>query len=109
MDLFDKCARDQMTAFFGKPAALVFPTGYQTNLGTIAALVGRSDVVIADKQNHASIVDVCRLSFGAVKRFSHNSEEILGEVLDISAWAGRQLGIIPPTAPELAPAAIELG
>jgi 7-keto-8-aminopelargonate synthetase-like enzyme len=52
---------------------VVFPTGYQTNLGAIAALVGRSDVVIVDKQNHASIVDACRLSFGTVKRFAHNS------------------------------------
>lgn len=62
-----------LAAFFGKEAALVFPTGYQTNLGAITALVGRSDVVILDKQNHASIVDACRQCFGTVKRFAHNN------------------------------------
>jgi 8-amino-7-oxononanoate synthase len=61
-----------LAAFFSKPAGVVFPTGYQTNLGAITALVGRSDIVIIDKHNHASIVDACRLSFGTVKRYSHN-------------------------------------
>jgi 8-amino-7-oxononanoate synthase len=72
LELHERLERE-LAAFLGKPAALVFPTGYQTNLGTIAALVGRADAVIIDKQNHASIVDACRLSFGAVKRFAHNS------------------------------------
>jgi 8-amino-7-oxononanoate synthase len=62
----------ELATFFGKPSGVVFPTGYQTNLGAISALVGRSDVVIIDKQNHASIVDACRLSFGTVKRYAHN-------------------------------------
>jgi 8-amino-7-oxononanoate synthase len=62
----------ELAAFFGKQAALVFSTGYQTNLGTISALVGRNDVAIVDKDDHASIVDGCRLSFGEMKRFAHN-------------------------------------
>jgi 8-amino-7-oxononanoate synthase len=62
----------ELASFFGKQAALVFSTGYQTNLGTISALVGRSDVAIVDKDDHASIVDGCRLSFGEMKRFAHN-------------------------------------
>ncbi len=62
----------ELAAFFGKQAALVFSTGYQTNLGTISALVGRNDITIVDKDDHASIVDGCRLSFGEMKRFAHN-------------------------------------
>ena len=62
----------RLAAFVGKEAALVFSTGFQVNLGTISALVGRGDVVITDKEDHASIVDGCRLSFGEMKRFRHN-------------------------------------
>jgi 8-amino-7-oxononanoate synthase len=72
LQLHDRLEQE-LAAFFGKPSGVVFPTGYQTNLGAISALIGRADVVIIDKQNHASIVDACRLSFGTVKRFAHNN------------------------------------
>jgi 8-amino-7-oxononanoate synthase len=62
----------ELAAWVGKEAGLVFSTGMQTNLGTISGLVGRSDVVILDKEDHASIVDGARLSYGEVKRFRHN-------------------------------------
>jgi 8-amino-7-oxononanoate synthase len=62
----------KLAAFMGKEAALVFSTGMQVNLGTIASLVGRGDTVLTDKEDHASIVDGCRLSFGQMKRFRHN-------------------------------------
>ncbi|HIC88183.1 MAG TPA: aminotransferase class I/II-fold pyridoxal phosphate-dependent enzyme, partial [Anaerolineae bacterium] len=71
----------ELAEFVGKEAALVFSTGYQTNLGTISALVGRSDVVIVDRDDHASIVDGCRLSFGQMKRFRHNDMTDLERVL----------------------------
>ncbi len=77
--------------FFGKEAALVFSTGYQANVGTIAALVGRNDVVLIDKDDHASIVDGCRLSFGRLKRFAHNDMDDLE----------RQLCACPPRAGKL--------
>ncbi len=64
-----------------KEAALVFSTGFQVNLGVIASLVGKDDVVIIDKMDHASIVDGCRLSFGEVKRYKHNDTEDLERVL----------------------------
>jgi len=65
----------------GKQAALVFSTGMQVNLGTISALVSRNDVVILDRDDHASIVDGARLGWGKVKRFQHNNVEDLERVL----------------------------
>jgi 8-amino-7-oxononanoate synthase len=53
-------------------AAIVYSSGYVTNLSTVAALVGRNDVVICDKFNHASIVDGCLLSQAKFLRFRHN-------------------------------------
>ena len=67
----------RLAAFVGKEAALVFSTGYQVNLGTISSLVGRGDVVITDKEDHASIVDGCQMSLGQTKRFPHNDMEAL--------------------------------
>lgn len=72
---------ERLAAFMGCERALVFSTGYQTNLGAISALVGRGDVVITDREDHASIVDGCRLSFGEMKRFRHSSMDDLEKVL----------------------------
>jgi len=55
----------------GKAAALVFPTGYQANLGVISALAGPGDVLLIDKLNHASMVDGATLSGAEVVRFRH--------------------------------------
>ncbi len=71
----------ELADWVGKPAALVFSTGMQTNLGTISALVSRSDVVILDKLDHASIVDGARLSWGEIKRFRHSDTADLERVL----------------------------
>jgi len=71
----------RLAEFVGTEAALVFSTGYQTNLGTISALVGRGDFVVTDKDDHASIVDGCRLAFGKVRRFRHNDMAHLERVL----------------------------
>jgi len=62
----------ELAEWVGKEAALVFSTGMQTNLGTISALIGRTDVVILDKDDHASIVDGAKLSWGETRRFRHN-------------------------------------
>jgi len=72
----------RLAEFVSTEAALVFSTGYQTNLGTISALVGRGDFVITDKNDHASIVDGCRLAFGKVRRFRHSDMAHLERVLD---------------------------
>ena len=61
----------ELAEFLGKEACLVFSTGYQANLGVISALVGRSDVVLLDKLDHASIVDGAKMSHGETERFNH--------------------------------------
>lgn len=71
----------ELADFVGKEEALVFSTGMQVNLGTISALVGRDDVVILDKDDHASIVDGARLGYGKIERFRHNDPEHLERVL----------------------------
>lgn len=71
----------ELADWVGKPAALVFSTGMQTNLGTISALVGRRDVVILDKDDHASVVDGARLSWGKTERFQHNDMDDLECIL----------------------------
>ena len=71
----------RLARFFKKEAALIFSTGYQTNLGTISTLVSRGDTVIIDKDDHASIVDGCRLSYGELKRYKHNDMDSLRRVL----------------------------
>ncbi len=79
----------KLARFFRKEAALVFATGYQTNLGAISALVGRNDVAIIDKYDHASIIDGCRLSFGQVKKYRHNDMKDLEKVLDSNKDKGK--------------------
>ncbi len=80
----------RLAAFVGKEAALVFPTGYQTNVGTISAVVQKGDYVIIDKDDHASIVDGCFLCRGEMKRFRHNDLSSLEEVLSkLPSQAGK--------------------
>ncbi len=62
----------RLARFLGREAALCFSTGFQTNLGVIACLGGKDDVIFTDRENHASIMDGCRLSYADVKRFKHN-------------------------------------
>ncbi len=71
----------RLAKFVNKEAALAFSTGFQTNLGTISALVGKGDFVIIDRGDHASIVDGCRLSFGKTIKFLHNDMSDLCRIL----------------------------
>ncbi len=83
---------ERLAAFVGKEAALVFSTGMQVNLGTISALVGPKDYVIIDKDNHASIVDGCRLGRGKMRRYRHNDFDHLERVLkNLPADCGRMI------------------
>ena len=67
---------------FGWPAAIVFSTGYQANLGTISALAGQGDHLLIDADSHASIHDACRLSLATTIRFRHNDPENLDRRLE---------------------------
>ena len=67
--------------FIGKESALLFTTGHHSNLGAIATLVNKGEIVITDKLDHASIIDGCRLSFGQMVRFRHNDMDDLERVL----------------------------
>lgn len=71
----------KLATWVGKESALVFSTGMQANLGAVSAIVGRGDYVILDKDDHASIVDGARLSYGEIQRFRHNDVEHLEKVL----------------------------
>jgi 7-keto-8-aminopelargonate synthetase-like enzyme len=84
----------RLAQFVGKEAALVFSTGYQTNLGTISALVGKGDYVIIDKDAHACIVDGCMLSRGELKRFRHSDIASLEQVLSKLPEEGGRLVVI---------------
>jgi 8-amino-7-oxononanoate synthase len=63
---------EKLAAHLGKEAALTFTTGFQTNLGTVASITGRSGVLILDELDHASIIEGSRLSFSKVLKFAHN-------------------------------------
>ncbi len=65
----------------GKEAALVFPTGFQTNTGVISTLVHKGEYILSDKLNHACIVDGCALSLGNVIRYQHNDMSDLEDKL----------------------------
>ncbi len=71
----------RLAQYVEKEAALVFSTGYQVNVGTISTLIGRNDFAITDKDDHASIVDGCHMSFGKMRRFRHNDVADLERVL----------------------------
>jgi 8-amino-7-oxononanoate synthase len=72
----------RLAKFMGQEAALVFSTGYQTNLGIIATLAGRGSVVIQDKLNHASLVDGGMLAGGEMVRYPHGDLRALRRLLD---------------------------
>jgi len=80
LDLHERLER-RLAGFFGKEAAVVASTGYQSNLGTIACLLNRGEVVITDKLDHASILDGCRMSLGSMVRYRHNDMDDLERLL----------------------------
>src|SRR5664280_847022 len=80
---------EKLAKFMKRDAALIFSTGFQVNLGVISAIVGKDDVVIIDKMDHASIVDGCRLSYGEVKRFRHNDMADLERILNGNNGRGK--------------------
>lgn len=62
----------EMAEFLRKGDVVTFSTGFQSNLGIISAIVGMRDYMICDRENHASIYDACRLSYGKMLRYRHS-------------------------------------
>ncbi len=72
---------EELAAWQGTEAALVFGSGYAANVGTLSALVGRDDLVLSDRLNHASIVDGIVLSRAEHRRYRHGDVEHLARLL----------------------------
>ncbi len=81
----------KIASFKKTEEAIALSTGYGANSGTISALLGRNDVVISDKVNHASIVDGCILSRAHFLRFEHNDMESLEKTLSEAPKKGAKL------------------
>ena len=71
----------ELAEFLHKDAVVTFSTGFQSNLGIISAIVGMHDYVIMDRENHASLYDGCKLSYGKMLRFRHADMEDLEKKL----------------------------
>jgi glycine C-acetyltransferase len=67
----------RLAKFKGVEAAITFQSGFNANLATIPALVGKDDVIFSDRLNHASIIDGCRLSGAKIIAYEHNNPEAL--------------------------------
>jgi len=80
LDIHEKL-EERLAAFVGKEAALLYSTGFQANLGGIAGLATRTDDVVLDRRNHASIVDGAHLSRARRHRYRHNDMAHLEQVL----------------------------
>ncbi|HEC22027.1 MAG TPA: glycine C-acetyltransferase [Chloroflexi bacterium] len=81
----------RLAEFKGVEAAITFQSGFNANLATIPALVGRGDVIFSDELNHASIIDGCRLSRAQIVRYRHNDPDDLRRVIKETEITGRAL------------------
>ncbi|MFP6742238.1 MAG: aminotransferase class I/II-fold pyridoxal phosphate-dependent enzyme [Alphaproteobacteria bacterium] len=83
-----------IAGFLKRRAAMVFSTGYQANLGTIAGLAGPDDILLIDADSHASIYDGCRLSGATIGRFRHNDPSDLDKRLGRLENGGNVLVVV---------------
>ncbi|MFO7265002.1 MAG: glycine C-acetyltransferase [Limnochordales bacterium] len=83
----------RLAQFKRTEAALVFQSGFTANAGTVAALLGREDVIISDELNHASIIDGARLSRATIKIYPHKDVAVMKQLLEESKGARRILVI----------------
>jgi 8-amino-7-oxononanoate synthase len=81
----------KLARFKGTEAAVIFPSGYQANVGTITSLVGHGDHVFSDELNHASIIDGCRLSRATTHVYAHCNLQSLTASLVAAPREGRRL------------------
>lgn len=81
----------RLAAFKGVEAAITFQSGFNANLATIPALVGRGDVIFSDRLNHASIIDGCRLSRAQIVAYEHGDPDDLRRQIKATSEYGRRL------------------
>jgi len=87
MDLEEQIAR-----FKKAEACVVFQSGFTANAGTVAAILGKEDLIVSDELNHASIIDGCRLSRATIKIFKHKDYADCERVLlETQNWNGKKL------------------
>ncbi|MGE5550008.1 MAG: aminotransferase class I/II-fold pyridoxal phosphate-dependent enzyme [Bacteroidota bacterium] len=84
----------RLAGFMNREAALIFSTGFQTNLGIISALAGKGDFILCDRQNHASIFDGTRLSFAKTFKYDHNDMNELERLLAAIGDKGGKLIVV---------------
>ncbi len=84
----------RLAAFKGVEAAITLQSGFTANLATIAALVGKEDVVFSDRLNHASIIDGCRLSGAKIYPYEHTNPAALEAVIKDNAGTYRRALIV---------------
>jgi glycine C-acetyltransferase len=71
----------RLAQFKGAEDVITFQSGFNANLGTISALVGKEDVIFSDRLNHASIIDGCRLSGAKIVAYEHNDPSALEDAI----------------------------
>lgn len=72
----------ELADFFNKEGAVTFSTGFQSNLGIISALATRHSVILSDSENHASLIDACRLSYAKnMLKYEHSNMDALEDKL----------------------------
>ncbi len=84
----------RLAAFKGVDAAITFQSGFNANLATIPALVGKGDAIFSDRLNHASIIDGCRLSGAKIVAYEHCAPEHLRATIRAERAAGFRRGLV---------------
>ncbi len=88
LDIHTKLEKD-LANFLHQEDAMTFSTGFQSNLGIISAIIGRNDYIVCDRENHASIYDACKLSYGKMVRYNHNDmDDLERKIKEIPDSAG---------------------
>ena len=80
LELHEKLEQ-RLANFMKMEAACLFSTGFMVNLGVLSSLVGKDDIILCDRENHASIIDGCRLAFGTTRKFRHDDMDDLERLL----------------------------
>ncbi|MCC6407465.1 MAG: dethiobiotin synthase [Planctomycetes bacterium] len=85
---FDERAEEALARWLGAEAALLFPSGYQANVGVVQALIGPGDVLLSDELNHASLIDAGRVARARTVVYRHaDPEDLARKLADVGAAA----------------------